>query len=185
MRNNIRAAWLALFGLAASLLMSVAAHADSRAEIEGKTRLALDYLDSNVKDVAALVDKASGVLVFPDVVEMTFGEGGRYGEGALLVDGQAVAYYATTGAAHAARGEGDSRKAELILFMTREALIKFRNTVNWKVGVSEGVTRVQVDPAGRVKPLNKPAPVLGFTFSDKGEMESLDLQGTSINRIGR
>ncbi len=183
MRTLTKTPWLGLLG-ALSLLMAVSAQADHRTEIQRKTQLALDYLDANVKDVAALVDKASGVLVFPDVVEMTFGEGGRYGEGALLIDGQPVAYYATTGAAHKVP-KSDSRKAELILFMTRDALIKFRNTINWRVGVSEGVTRVQVDDGGRVKALNTPAPVLGFTFSDKGEMKSLDLQGTSINRIAR
>lgn len=184
MTKTMKVALHALLGGLFVLLCSGIARADSREEIEAKTRVALERLEEHAGDMAELVDAAAGVLVFPDVVDMTFGEGGRYGEGALLIDGQAAAYYATTGLAHKVP-ESEGRKAEIILFMTRDALIKFRNTVDWKVGVSSGMTRVHVDQRGRVQTARDAAPVLGMTFTDTGLRRELDLSGTRINRIGR
>jgi lipid-binding SYLF domain-containing protein len=168
----------------AVLALTGVARADNRGDIESKSAQALETLRQHAREVDKLIGQASGVLVFPDVVEMGFGEGGRYGEGALLIDGAAVAYYATAGAPHrVAQTEG--RKAEVILFMTRQALIDFRNTINWQVGVSGGVTRMRVDERGRLETSPGPAPVLGMTFTDRGMLENLDLNGTTINRIAR
>lgn len=176
--------WCGLLGLWLLACLAQPVQADHRTEIESKTREALAQLREHASDVDQLIKSASGVLVFPDVVEMTFGEGGRYGEGALLIEDEPVAYYATAGAPHQVPA-ADGRKAEVILFMTREALIKFRNTINWKVGMSGGLTRVRVDERGRLETPRNVPPVLGFTFSDKGMTEHLELQGTTINRIAR
>lgn len=170
--------------LCLGVVLATPALADHRSEIESKSATALDQLRGHAREMEKLLKRASGVLVFPDVVEMTFGEGGRYGEGALLIEGEPVAYYATAGAPHGVPAT-EGRKAEVILFMTREALIKFRNTIDWKVGVSEGVTRVRMDERGRLETPRAVPPVLGFAFSDRGLMGHLDLDGTSINRIAR
>ncbi|MFV0477895.1 MAG: hypothetical protein ACK5ME_08680 [Parahaliea sp.] len=184
MNAMIKALWRTLPPVIACLALVPLTQAEPRQDIEAKTRVALDYLDEHVEEIDKLIERAAGVLVFPDVVELTFGEGGRYGEGALMIDDQPAAYYATSGLSHGPTHEG-VRKAELILFMTRDALIKFRNTINWKVGVSQNVTHVQVDERGHAHMPETAGAVLGFTFSDKGEMQPLDLAGTSISRIGR
>lgn len=174
----------ALPALALAVLLATPAQADNREAIQQKSTAALEKLRKHTKEVDKLIKRASGVLVFPDVVEMTFGERGRYGEGVLLIEGEPAAYYATAGKPHNVP-EGEGRKAELILFMTRQALIDFRNTIDWKVGVSRDVTRVHVDDRGRLETSPNSAPVLGLSFSDKGILGKLDLDGTSINRIAR
>jgi len=153
-------------------------------EIERKSQAALKKLRLYAPDADKLINKASGVLVFPDVVRMGFGEGGRYGEGVLLVKKQPVAYYATAGGHHNVP-ETDGLKAEVVLFMTQDALVSFRNTVSWKIGVSGGVTRVHVNDRGRIESSRATGSVLGFTFSDKQLTPNLDLAGTTINRISR
>ncbi|TXS89254.1 hypothetical protein FV139_20150 [Parahaliea maris] len=177
--------WRALAALAlTSLLAAGLARADDRTEIESKSQAALAKLRQHAKEIDKLIQRASGVLVFPDVVEMTFGERGRYGEGALLIKGEPVAYYASAGAPHNMKDQG-GRKVEVLLFMDQQALIDFRNTINWKVGVSEGVTKVRVDERGRLETARNTPPVLGVSFNDAGVLGNLDLNGTTINRIAR
>lgn len=159
--------------------------ADSREEIMAGASAVLGELRSHAPGVDTLLKRARGVLVFPDVVKMGFGTGGEYGEGALLIQGEPAAWYATAGDRHGLP-EGASRKAEVILFMTDEALIAFRNTVSWQVGVHGEVDLVQADGAtGGLRLAREDHPVLGFTLSDVGLLEHLDLNGNTINRIAR
>lgn len=175
---------LGVWAMLLCLGLSPAALGDDREVIESRAALALETLREHAPDAVSLLRKAVGILVFPDIVEMGFGTGGQYGEGVLLIDGEAKAYYATAGAEHGVPAQ-EGPKAQVILFMTRQALIDFRNTVNWKVGVHGGVTKVQVDERGRVNTPPGLGPVLGFTFSDRGVLGHLDLAGSSINRIAR
>lgn len=171
--------------LALTLLCPALAAADSREEIAAGAGTVLRELRSHAPGVDALLRRARGVLVFPDVVKMGFGTGGEYGEGALLIRGEAVAYYATAGTRHGLP-EGASRKAEVILFMTEQALVAFRNTVSWQVGVHGEVDLVRADRAtGALRLARDDHPVLGFTLSDVGLLEHLDLNGNTINRIAR
>ncbi|WP_116367181.1 hypothetical protein [Parahaliea mediterranea] len=177
--------WRSACALMLGMLLGAGlAQADDRTEIESKSKIALDKLRQHAREIDKLIDRASGVLVFPDVVEMGFGERGRYGEGALLIKGEPVAYYASAGGPHDMTSEG-GRKVELLLFMDQQALIDFRNTINWKIGVSEGVTKVRVDDRGRLETTSNAPPVLGMSFNDAGVLGNLDLNGTTINRIAR
>ncbi|MEQ9394006.1 lipid-binding SYLF domain-containing protein [Haliea sp.] len=173
---------LGILGLALVLATAVA-HADSRDQIESKSGAALLELRQFAPDVQRLLRRASGVLVFPDIVGMGFGTGGQYGEGALLVGGETVAYYATTGSRHQLP-EGALRTAKVILFMTDDALVSFRNTVGWQIGVHGKVDLVRV-VGDTVRPARAEHPVLALGFSDLGLMEGLDLNGNTINRIAR
>ena len=65
----------------------------SRNEIDAKVRSTLVTFGETVKGGDALVAKAEGVLVFPDIVKGGIGVGGEYGEGALLMNGRTVDYY--------------------------------------------------------------------------------------------
>ncbi len=165
------------------MLSTSAAHADSREQIESKSGAALGELRGFAPAVEELLRDARGVLVFPDLVRMGFGTGGQYGEGALLVGGEAVAYYATTGSRHELP-KGALRSAKVILFMTDDALVSFRNTVNWQVGVHGEVGVVQAE-GNTLRLARTEHPVLGLGFSDQGLMQGLDLNGNTINRIAR
>lgn len=165
------------------VLMASGARADSRDQIESKSDLALGELRGFAPGVEGLLRTARGVLVFPDIVRMGFGTGGQYGEGALLVDGAAVAYYATTGS-RLEFPKDAARTAKVILFMTDDALVSFRNTVGWQIGVHGKVDLVRA--VGDAKRLERAEhPVLALGFSDLGLMEGLNFDGNTINRIAR
>jgi lipid-binding SYLF domain-containing protein len=167
----------------ALILVAGAVRADSREQIESKSGVALGELRGFAPGVEGLLRNARGVLVFPDIVRMGFGTGGQYGEGALLVGGEAVAYYATTGSRHEFP-EDARRTGKVILFMTDDALVSFRNTVSWQIGVHGEVDLVQA-VGNTVRLAREEHPVLALGFSDLGLMEGLSLNGNTINRIAR
>lgn len=171
--------------LALLLVMTVATvRADNKEMIDTGSRQALENLRGYHKDAGDLLDKAAGVLVFPDVVKMGFGVGGQYGEGSLLIDGAPAAYYATAGASFGLQ-VGAQVKSEVLLFMTDEALAKFRNSRGWKVGVDGSVALVKLGGGGSLDTQTITAPVIGFIFSNKGLMYNLTMEGKKVTRIAR
>jgi lipid-binding SYLF domain-containing protein len=58
-------------------LAALQASADSREDIESKSGVALGELRDFAPGVDGLLNKARGVLVFPDIVNMGFGVGGN------------------------------------------------------------------------------------------------------------
>lgn len=166
------------------ILMTASAHADKKEVIDSNTENALIKLRGHSTATDELLEKAFGVLVFPDVVKMGFGGGGRFGEGSLLVNGETKAYYVTAGVPHSAQPDAEFR-AEVILFMTEQALQEFRSSQGWEVGVDGSVSLVDADTVGGVKPADVTEPVVGFMFSDKGLMKNLTMKGSRITRIAR
>ncbi len=183
MRGNFRALSsilaAALLGLAA-----VAAQADSKAHIDAKSQEALERLLDHAAGADKLLEKAAGVLVFPDIVKMGFGVGGQYGEGSLLIDGKPEAYYATAGATFGLQ-LGAQYKTEMILFMTEEALKGFRARPGWEIGVDTSVALVEASTGGHIDLKKIADPVVGFIFSNEGLMYNLTLEGSKITRIAR
>jgi lipid-binding SYLF domain-containing protein len=176
---------LLLLGVTISMALGAAAvRADSKDHIDGKSQEALATLREYSPDAGPLLDEAAGVLVFPDVVKMGFGVGGQYGEGVLLIDDKPAAYYATAGASFGLQ-LGAQFKAEVILFMTEDALVKFRSSQGWEVGVDGSVAVVDTGAGGEIDSRTANQPVVAFIFSNKGLMGSLTLEGGKITRIAR
>lgn len=163
-----------------ALFATVPVRADTRGVIDANTERALLWLRSSGGDSTALLEQASGVLVFPDIVRMGFGVGGEFGEGVLLVDGQTVDYYATAGKSFGLTPDSGF-KAEVIFFKTDEALSAFRKNHSWKVG-----DHIHVPVAASVKDaLHSDEPAVGLVFSEAGLVSHLQLQGDRITRIVR
>lgn len=66
------------------------------------------------------------------------GVGGEFGEGALLVRGKTAAYHNLAAASIGLQAAAQVR-SQLVLFMTEDALKKFRNSEGWKAGVDGSV----------------------------------------------
>jgi len=131
-----------------------------------------------------LIDRAHGVLVFPKVVEMGFGIGGQYGEGALLVDGDTEAYYASAGSSIGLQ-VGAQNKAQLVLFMTASGLKNFRRAKTWEAGVDGVITVARAAEDGTIDSNVERADIIGFVFSNSGFMYNLSLEGIKITGIQR
>ena len=167
-----------------TLLLVSSALADNKIVIDANTESALDMLRGHASGADELLDKAVGVLVFPDVVKMGFGGGGQFGEGSLLVNGKPAAYYVTAGAPYGLP-EGAQSKSQVILFMTEQSLQDFRNSQGWKVGIDGSVSLVEVGEGGSLNTTSAAGSMLGFIFSDEGLMHNLTLKGGKITRIAR
>jgi lipid-binding SYLF domain-containing protein len=160
------------------------ANAASREVIDAKVREALATFAEKSPAGMELMEKAAGVLVFPDVIKMGFGVGVEYGEGSLLIKGEPQAYYSTAAGSFGFQ-IGAQFKAELIMFMTESALERFRASKGWEAGVDGSVALVTLGVGGKLDTQTMQQPIVGFVFSNRGLMYNLTLEGSKITKIDR
>lgn len=181
---NIKAARILILGIVLGMGYGAAAKAASKAEIDAKVQEALTNFYAQTSAGKQLAHKASGMLVFPDVVKAGIGIGGEYGEGALLVNGKTVAYYSTA-AASIGFQLGAQIKSQIILFMNPKVLGDFRKSDGWKAGVDGSVALATLGAGGEISTDTVKQPIIGFIFSNKGLMYNLTFEGAKITRIER
>jgi lipid-binding SYLF domain-containing protein len=160
------------------------ASGSSREVIDAKVKAALATFAEKSPAGMDLMEKAAGVLIFPDVIKMGFGVGGEYGEGSLLINGEPQAYYSTAAGSFGFQ-VGAQFKAELIMFMTEPALERFRGSKGWEVGVDGSVAIVNLGVGGKIDTQTMQQPIVGFVFSNRGLMYNLTLEGSKITKINR
>lgn len=166
------------------LPLSVGAFSASKQEIDARVEAALETFHEQSKAGKRLLDRASGVLVFPEVIKAGIGIGGEYGEGALLVDGKTVDYYSTASASIGFQ-LGAQKKTQLVLFMNKSVLEKFRNSDGWEAGVDGSVAIAEFGAGGDLDTKTVQAPIIGFVFSNKGLMYNLSLEGSKVSKLDR
>ena len=174
--------------IALSATMMVCAVTSARAasarEISADVSKTLDRFYSSVNGGRGLATKARGILVFPTVVKAGIGIGGEYGEGALGIDGRNAGYYNIASASIGLQ-LGVETRSIIILFMTDDALRRFRQVKGWNIGVDASVAIITVGAGGSVNVNNVTDPVLGFVLDPKGLMYNLTLEGSKVTRISR
>ena len=159
-------------------------NAASAVEIDAEVDAALVRFYEEVPAAQDLAKKAKAILIFPKVIKAGFGVGGEYGEGALRVAGRSVGYYSTA-AASIGLQIGVQSRAEVLMFMTQEALDRFRGSDGWEVGVDGSVTVVKVGVAGEIDTNTMSEPVIGFMFGEQGLMANLSLEGAKITKLDK
>ncbi|MBK5124328.1 hypothetical protein IQ288_31305 [Burkholderia sp. R-69980] len=174
------------FGLAGctttSSASATAGNAGKRESINADVNSTLARLYSTANGSRELVAKARGVLVFPSVIQAGFWVGGQYGEGALRVGGQTAGYYSTAGGSFGLQ-IGAQSKAIIFLFMTQDALDRFRNSEGWAVGADATVAVVKMGANGNIDTSTATAPVQAFVLTNAGLMAGVSLEGTKITRL--
>jgi lipid-binding SYLF domain-containing protein len=169
------------------LLLQIAANqtlAASREEINANVDEAIQQLYAESSAAQRLAGRAAGILVFPRVVKAGIGIGGEYGEGALVVGGNKVAYYNTASASIGFQ-LGAQIKSQIILFMTQDALDTFRASQGWEAGVDGSVALAEFGTGGELSTNSAQEPVIGFIFSNKGLMYNLTFEGSKMTKIER
>ena len=121
-------------------------------------------------------------LVFPSIVTAGFVVGGSYGEGALRVAGRTERYYKTA-AGSVGLLAGAESKAMYILFMTDEALAKFRASNGWTVGADASVAVMRIGASAAVDSATAQQAVIGYVLSKGGLMANLSLEGTRVTPL--
>ena len=182
-RSFLATGLVAVFATACTTTSSTGGDpAARRTSINSQVDSALSRLHAQVPGSSDLTSKARGVLVFPAVTSAGFVVGGSYGQGALRVGGKTEAFYSTTALSVGLLAGADSR-AIFVLFMTQEALDRFRNSRGWTAGVDATVTMLNVGATAAVTTQTVQQPVLGYALTNAGLMANLSLDGTRINRL--
>ncbi|MFU8816543.1 MAG: YSC84-related protein [Pseudomonadales bacterium] len=166
------------------MLLPTAATAASKVEIDARVQGALTDLYQRSPAARELAGKASGMLVFPRVFKAGFGVGGEYGEGSLLVGGSPVQYYRVASASVGFQIGGQSR-AQVMMFMTDEALRDFRSSNGWEAGVDGSIAVIEFGVGESLSTHSVTQPIIGFVFGNKGLMYNLSLEGTKYWKIDK
>jgi lipid-binding SYLF domain-containing protein len=166
----------------ALVVAASSATAATKAEIDAHVKEAMADFTKHTSAGHELSKKAAGVLVFPKVIKAGFGVGGEFGEGALLVKGKTAAYY-NVAAASIGLQVGAQSRSQIVLFMTEDALKKFRNSEGWKAGVDGSVALASLGAGGSVDTETAKKPIIGFIFSNQGLMYNLTFEGQKITQI--
>lgn len=161
---------------------SSTAMADSREELDAQVREAVQNLYRHSSAAKELAEKASGTLVFPRIIKAGLGIGGEFGEGALLVSDQTVAYYNIASASIGLQ-LGVQEESVAILFMTADSLAKFRESNGWKAGVDGSIAIATLGAGKSLDTDTARKPIIGFVYSNKGLMYNLTLEGSKITRL--
>ena len=176
-------AFLMLFSVFLISLPSQA-YADSATEINIGVTETLKRFRKEVPGGNEFLQKAQGVLVFPSVIKAGFVVGGEYGEGALLIDGKTVQYYSTASASIGFQ-LGAQSKSIVVVFLTKQALEKFRTSKGWEAGVDGSVALIKWGMGKDINTVDITDPIVGFVFSNEGLMYNLTLEGSKYTKIDR
>jgi len=150
--------------------------------IDGSVYACLGRFYAQIKRGREMVAMAEGVLVMSSVVKGGFIVGGDYGEGALRVGGKTVSYYNLVTGSFGLQVGGEAKDI-VILFMTDDALKKFRAGTGWEVGVDGNVALANFGGGERIDFITMKDPIIGFVFDAKGLMADISLNGAKFTKI--
>lgn len=146
------------------------------------SRAALKSLYDGSPGAKALGDKASGVLVFPNVVKAGFILGGQGGDGILFIKGKVAGHY-NTAAVSVGLQAGAQSFGYVLFFMSDKVLSDFRNSKNFQIGVGPNIVVVDAGAAKDISTLTAKADIYAMIFDQKGLMAGIGLQGSKITKL--
>ena len=176
---------LAGAGISGCTTTGPSAKADSATasdQIESNVDATLSRLYQAAPSSRQLVERAAGVLVFPSVLSAGLIVGGEHGKGVLRVDGRTVERYAHTGGSIGLQA-GAQTRAEVVLFMTPDALAKFRDSKGWTAGADATVAIAHIGANGMIDTETAKQPIVGFVLNNTGLMAGVSLQGAKYSKL--
>ena len=172
---------VSLLLIAINLLLAGNAHA-ARTSLDESVAAAMANFQVKIPAAPQLVEKAVGILVFPKVYKAGFVLGGGIGDGALQIRGETVQYYRTTSLSYGFQ-LGVQWRTEIVMFMSQEALDKFRSGNGWQAGIDGSIAVIAFGVGNSIDTDNIQEPIIGFIFDDKGLMFDLSLKGSKYWKV--
>ena len=169
-----------IFSLVLSILTSVHIQAQSTSPKEILQTLQTFY--TKFKGGEELIKKANGYLVFPQIYKAGLVVGGEYGEGALVQQGSINSYYKMYSTSIGLQA-GAQKRSLLVLFLTKEALNKFINREEWKVGVDGGIAVMNWSAGTDLSSVDIKKDTIAIPFSNVGLMANISLEGTVFQKL--
>lgn len=156
----------------------------SRGEIDTRVNQAMSELFESVPGSRELIGQSSGVLIMPHMNEGSFFYGGAYGEGALIIGGATVDYYAAVSASFGLQF-GAQRYRHALIFMTPQSLAEFRTADGWELGADAEAAVFNDGTAATVTTSTFNKPIYVVIFGQQGLSVGIALEGTKYSRIIR
>ena len=78
---------------------------------------------------------------------------------------------------------GAQSKALIMMFMTQEALDKFRASNGWTAGADASVAVIKTGAQGTIDLASATAPVSAFALTNAGLMAGVTIDGTKVTKL--
>lgn len=169
-------------GGAFALCFGRPALAASARDIAARSHAALDTLYRSNATARAVGRKARAVLVFPSIAKGGFIVGGESGNGALLVNGRAIAFYNISAASFGFQA-GLQKFGYALFFITPSALQYLQKSKGWAIGAGPSVVIVDQGFAKTLDTTTLSKDVYAFAFDQKGLMGGIQIEGSKITPI--
>lgn len=173
-------------GIAALLVFAVAlmaspASAASKKEINAKADKAMAELYRTIPETKTIAEKASGILIFPEIYKAGFLIGGSFGEGVLRVHGAVDGYYTSTAASYGLQ-IGGTRFGYIMFLMDHASVDYIKRTDGWEVGVGPTVVAGDAKFAQKFTTTTTEKGVVVFFVNQEGAFAGAGIEGTKITR---
>ncbi len=155
---------------------------DTAEEIDNDANEALMVFYKEVNGGKKFLDNAKGYVVFPDVKEAGFFLGGKYGEGALRVNGVTKGYYSITSASMGMQ-MGAQQYSLIIAFTTDHALKTFMRDDDWETEIDINIAVAEYNAEEEADDVDFGSNMVGFVFDSEGMMGNFSFEGTRFERI--
>lgn len=158
--------------------------AASRQELDRDAARALKSLYANNSAARLLGNKATAILVFPNIVKAGFMFGGQIGEGVLMKGGRPAGYYNSVAASYGLQ-VGVQVFGYALFFMNNGALAYLDKSDGWEVGVGPSIVVVDTGVGKSLTSTTITQDVYAFIFDQKGLMGGIGVQGSKITKISK
>lgn len=165
-----------------SLLFSQHTLADNASQLDAKVDIAIKKFEKQVEGGTGFLPKIKGYLVFPSVIKAGLVVGGRYGKGALRINGVTKHYYSLASASIGWQA-GAQEHAMLIAFLSEAALQNFINSNGWEAGVDGSIAVSDWGKSKDIGSISFEKPIIAFIYDEKGLMASVSVAGTKFQKI--
>ena len=165
-----------------ALAWAGSAVARSKAEIDAGVSATLRDFYALEPGNRELIEHAAGVLVLPNLTKAGVGLGAEFGEAALLADGSIQQYYTVTGAALGAL-LGVGQRAELVVFMTREARDEFVHKQRWTIDADAGAALASRGVGAEYPSLALGKAVRAYVVNEQGLIGDISVTGLRITPV--
>ena len=161
---------------------SISLAEDTAEEIDNDSNEALMVFYKEVNGGKKFLDNAKGYVIFPDVKEAGFFLGGKYGEGALRVNGVTKGYYSITSASMGMQ-MGMQQYSLVIAFTTDHALKTFMRDDDWETEIDVNIALAEYNAEEEADDVDFGSNMVGFVFDSEGMMGNFSFEGTRFERI--
>ena len=122
---------------------------------------------------------ATGILVSQRVLSGGPMVGGEYGDGVLRTGSRVDGYYRLVGGSFGFLA-GAQSQAIVLMFLTQQALDRFRKSSGWTAGVDASVAVANVGATGDIDTNTAKQWIVGFALTNAGLYAGLKIDGSKI-----